>query len=58
MSSVKPSADEIVADYVVVDGDLATLGMMSQPVTSERFWGDPSGAWHRSPYGDPPARRP
>ena len=35
----------------LVDGDLSTLGMMSQPVTSERFWGDPSGAWHRSPAG-------
>ena len=35
----------------LVDGGMATLGMMSQPVTSERFWGDPSGAWHRSPAG-------
>jgi histidinol phosphatase-like enzyme (inositol monophosphatase family) len=35
----------------LVEGGLATLGMMSQPVTSERFWADSSGAWHRSPAG-------
>lgn len=35
----------------LLDGDMATLGMMSQPVTGERFWADPSGAWHRSPTG-------
>ncbi len=30
----------------------ATMGMMSQPFTNERFWADGNNAWHRGPQGE------
>lgn len=30
----------------------ATMGMMSQPFTNERFWADGSSAWRRGPQGE------
>ena len=35
----------------LVEDGVATMGMMSQPVTCERFWADHGRAWHRSPRG-------
>lgn len=37
----------------LIDGERASIGMMDQPYTRERFWGSPAGAFMRRDAGKP-----